>query len=311
MNDLQVSYYNTIKDMDLNIISPFMEVDLIPFFKKSWLKYLLAIYSIESNKFYEIRNLFLNIPVIRSMLIMDLFYLHFLNLRNHKNICKNFYINLLSYYYDEDIFSLKNNRHKFLNYRVLNDYTFFELKDSNIISYLLGLCYSYSYLRNTDCLADNTYEILGLYTIKHYDYIIHKFNNVLGKDIMFIQFSGNHRRYGDKLAGKIDLFGHNTYFISNRFSLCIEDKPITDYTYINNLIYSLEMENSKFKNSYTTEISKITLFLNRYFERYENILNYLNIPVPDFLNMFDWEAYSRLGLKYKFRDKNLLKKIIK
>ena len=194
------SYYNSIKRMDLNNVKPYTETELQPLYSDLWVeKILIPLIKLDPKVLSE-KN-FVNVSVIRSMLIMDLMDCTTSGHDDLKPLVFEWYSKVLDKFYKTDKFSLKSNKPiSSVTSIDLEDYTYFGSRDVIDIE-ILNLLFELSYKEHHDIYADNGYEVLGPYNIKSDTFIIYSFNNKIDKPIKIIQ-------YGEKGNGTIDLFGH-------------------------------------------------------------------------------------------------------
>jgi hypothetical protein len=279
--DLFNSYKATIETMDQRIIFPFSEFQVQPLFSKFWMELIIPFYKDLINHEDKInRDLFINSSVTRSMYITDLLDCLFFDSPNKNSFRETihlFYFKILKKLYSEDYFSLKSNR-PLSESRVDKDFVFFE-NTTQPARELLSSALAFSYSRNFDIQADNTYEILGPFYHKNYRIQLSKFylEEILGFDIIVYSYGS---KVGDKMKeGVIDLFGHSTLDNLTFTSVWIKDKgflyPKQIYE-ITNLLFDKVSTLGKRNNKFLIE-DLIFQYLTIRKERYSKLIKFIDI----------------------------------
>lgn len=300
--ELYISYKNAISKMDINNIKPYTETEIQPLYSQYWVNNIILQYLNINPNTNNISN-FINPSVIRSMLIMDLMDCEFSKNYNIKIDVFNWYINIIKNIYGDDIFSLHSNRPNTVNIENINNFIYFA--DTNSINILiLNKLFEISYKKNQDIYADNTYEVLGDYTLRKINTkcILYKFYNILQYDTISIYVYFN-----TAIDGEIDLFGHSTHHIENaKYTIVINDVDLESYyEYANK--QKLYNNISNYLTSYNTNTT--TLYDNIYnrLYRYHKLLNIdINIESTKIYN----DIYNMI-IQDRITDINTLQALIK
>lgn len=254
--DFIQSYKNTITNMDLRIVKPFTETEIQPLYSHIWVDDI-------KNKINDNVN-FINSSIVRSIMVMDLFDLHFSN--SDENTIKTiieFYDNKLDKLYFKDKYSLNYTNipisSTYTNYK---DYSYF-IENNNAFSRIIGLLFQYCYSKWGDIFADNSYEITGPHQIKNYKIINNKF--YIEENVYEIL-----QYYNKDESITIDMFGHSiannclgTVILKNN-KLILKDDLQNEIEYIKEL--NLNILNK-------TDIENKYLLLDSRIYRYKNTIN--------------------------------------
>ena len=258
------SYVNCSGRLHTENIKPFNEQEILPLFADFWVDNIIL-------NLLELRNInredIINISVLRSMLIMDLVTCDYSKKTYLKEKVFNFYSNLLDKFYKTDKFSLERNIHSDINFNDIKDVLFYENKNYDLIE-LMNKCFIYSYERNGDIFADNTYEILGPFYINKNTIYVNRFF-IKGKQYDFFQWSKSY------CLGKIDMFGHNDISLKEPNIILLYNGDF----YFENFEINFEIKQQN-KNLILLTNSRIEryekLIKNEYLENFRDLVSNIN-----------------------------------
>lgn len=197
-NELTRSYKNCVTRLNIDVVSPYNEFEFLKPLANYWQTNVTSkILELDPKTFNK--DTFNNPSVLRSMLIMDLFDCSFSNVISKQSVFE-WYVELIKQFYLDDIFSIEKNTHTLVDINKIKNALYFETRDESLLE-LMNKCFEYSYAKNGDIFADNTYEVLGPFYINNKTAYINQFH-INNKTYSFVFWC-----FG-QIAGQIDMFGH-------------------------------------------------------------------------------------------------------
>jgi len=289
MRNLLWAYKTALTSMDERIIHPFTEFEIQPLFAKEWMDRLIPLYQ-EFVPKGPVQHYFLNRSVTRSMFITDLldnYYAYFGQQKFEENlaILKTFWRKIYNELYGSefdgaDPFSQFTN--KPIGDKLHPEFYFYQ---TDALFETLALCFAISYAKNFDIMADNTYEITGLY--HQSDKLIQKntFHRILDHKNIVLYTWGNRpiarteiTFFQEPKHVQIDIFGHSTQNGLNSIAGFLNNVPLlnSDIPALNRALTS-ELNRFILRNKRAAVESKICRYLQTRLSRYKRLSVVLNI----------------------------------